>query len=320
MTARWRTGTRAERIALLVATRRRDPEAGRALLASTFASESAADRAELLGALVVGLSPADEPMLEAALDDRARGVRAVAARLLDGLRGSARAQRLAARAAACLAVAGKGRRAELAVTPPTKLDDATRRDGIDDAKPGGTTLRRWWLIQMIGGAPLSVWPEHLGLDVDRIAALAVDHDEVYEGLQRAALAQHDHAWTVALFTHWPSAELLDGLAPDAASAALLGVIDTLDEQALALRLRRVGAPWSRALSDAVVARWSQRGARLLAWAIPDEAATRLDTATLDAVEHWRDTVPEQTQLLARIRALHHALALRRTIAEELPAA
>ena len=55
-----------------------------------------------LSVLADGLSLADEPLLEAALDDRAAEVRSWAAYLLARLPGSALGQRMAERALGCL--------------------------------------------------------------------------------------------------------------------------------------------------------------------------------------------------------------------------
>ncbi|UNO40330.1 DUF5691 domain-containing protein [Streptomyces sp. MST-110588] len=98
----WEEGLFAERVTLLVALRRRDPRAGRELLAATWATERAEDRLMFLDSLREGLSPADEPFLEQALSDRSRNVRATAAELLSTLPGSALSRRMAERARSCV--------------------------------------------------------------------------------------------------------------------------------------------------------------------------------------------------------------------------
>src|SRR5260221_493653 len=65
-------------------------------------------RPQFPGAPKPEFPPADEPLLEQALDDRASSVRAVAARLLTRIRESALAQRMRDRADAMLAAATKG--------------------------------------------------------------------------------------------------------------------------------------------------------------------------------------------------------------------
>ena len=85
---------------------RAPPDLARTLVASTWSSDPARVRTDVLRALTVGLAPDDEPLLEAALDDRAGGVRDVATELLDRLPGSARAGRMGARLASLLSTSG----------------------------------------------------------------------------------------------------------------------------------------------------------------------------------------------------------------------
>ena len=78
----WADGEQAERRALFERLRRSDPAAARELLERTFAEETWEDRAAFVAALAHGLSDADEPFLEAALDDSRKPVRNAAATLL----------------------------------------------------------------------------------------------------------------------------------------------------------------------------------------------------------------------------------------------
>ncbi|MFJ7331976.1 DUF5691 domain-containing protein [Streptomyces sp. NPDC101116] len=121
----WQEGLFAERVALLSALRSREPAAARDLLAMTWATERAEDRLMFLDSLRAGLGPDDEPFLEQALADRSRNVRATAAELLSALPGSALAARMAARAAACVAID------HLRTARP-------RNPGTGDGGPGGT--------------------------------------------------------------------------------------------------------------------------------------------------------------------------------------
>lgn len=102
----WQEGLFAERVALLGAVRAHEAAAAPRLLATTWATERAEDRLMFLDSLRAGLSPQDEPFLEAALGDRSRNVRATAAELLSALPGSALAGRMAERALACVGPEG----------------------------------------------------------------------------------------------------------------------------------------------------------------------------------------------------------------------
>ena len=100
----------------------------RARIPERWETDSAQDRALAVAALAVGLGPADEPFLERCLDDRAKGVREEAQRLLDRLPGSARAARMAARLRPLISVSGTLRKeldGRAARTTPTRRPCAT---------------------------------------------------------------------------------------------------------------------------------------------------------------------------------------------------
>ena len=130
----WQEGSRDQRIEVLRRVRAADPGLAREWILATWRREKAELRAELLPALKVHLSPADEPLLEQALDDRAGGVRAAAAEILRTLSTSAFAGRMLARADSLLTYS-KG---VLHASPPTSIDAVWQRDGIS-ARPGGAT-------------------------------------------------------------------------------------------------------------------------------------------------------------------------------------
>ena len=149
----WADGASDERRALLERLRRTDPAAARALLEATFADETWEDRAAFVALLAHGLSDADEPLLERALDDRRKPVREAAAHLLAGLPRSRFAARMAQRAAPLLRVEGgrlRGRR--LVAELPGDADAAARRDGVP---AGGRRSER--LHVLLAATPLRTW-------------------------------------------------------------------------------------------------------------------------------------------------------------------
>ncbi|GAB7041088.1 MULTISPECIES: DUF5691 domain-containing protein [Catenuloplanes] len=212
--ADWATGTPGERLAFLTALRERDPDAGRELLAAGFDAEEPEQRARFLAALATGLSAADEPLLERALDDRRREVRQAAAEQLTVLPGSALRRRMTGRARS--AVRFDGRR--LIVTPPTECDAAMRRDGIAPKPPRGVGERAWLLEEVVARTPLTAWTETTGLDPAAFTALpvvavlaaspadaATAHTgsgdwalTLRKGLSRAAVLARDPDWVVPL--------------------------------------------------------------------------------------------------------------------------
>lgn len=158
LTAAWETGRPAARAALLRQLRARQPALARTLLALTWQQEQVEQRVTFIEALAVGLSRADEALLETGLDDRAKTVRAAAADLLARLPESAFAQRVAARLQPLLAVERgwfKNRKLDLAL--PAACDAAMQRDGVEPKPRGKRGERAWWLLQLVGAAPLAFW-------------------------------------------------------------------------------------------------------------------------------------------------------------------
>ncbi len=232
----WQEGLFAERVALLSALRSREPAAARELLASTWTTERAEDRLMFLDSLRTGLGPDDEPFLEQALDDRSRNVRVTAAELLSTLPGSALAERMAVRAAACVAIdhTRTGRTAGtpapvIAVEAPHECDPGMERDGVVPKAPAGRGERSWWFGQLMEAAPLGTWSRRLGGRTPReIVALPVADDwqrELHAAWCRAAVRQGDAEWSRALLGE-PSAPEAGG--PGAVSLAerakLLGTL------------------------------------------------------------------------------------------------
>ncbi|WP_425356963.1 DUF5691 domain-containing protein [Streptomyces inhibens] len=199
---RWEEGLFAERVALLTALRRRDPQAGLALLVTTWSTERAEDRLMFLDSLREGLSAADEPFLEQALSDRSRNVRATAAELLSALPGSALAARMARRARTCIGLDRTADPAAIVVEAPHECDAGMQRDGVTPKPPSGRGERSWWLGQLVEAAPLEGWHERFaGRDPAAIVALPVADDwrtELHDAWSRAAVRQRNADWARAL--------------------------------------------------------------------------------------------------------------------------
>ena len=156
ITSRWQTAAPKARLTILKRLRHRDPERGRTLMASTWSSESAADREAFLRVLATKLSMDDEPFLEAALGDRSKGVRAAAVELLATLPDSRLCDRMYRRALAALTATADQRgfaalsadtnlrvpapQITLAISLPGEPDTAALRDGVPSvSSPTGAT-------------------------------------------------------------------------------------------------------------------------------------------------------------------------------------
>jgi hypothetical protein len=198
----WRLGDAARRRGYLSALRAGDPGAARDLVAASWDAAGPDERVMFLGVIAGGLDPADEPLLEAALDDRNDRVRQAAADALAALPGSALAGRMAARAVTCLHLEPSTGGPRLRVSPPGECDAAMRRDGVRAGRDAGPDERRELVFEVLARTPLCVWTDGFGMTPAEILdALAVGWALVlFAGWSRAAMAQRDQEWMAALMS------------------------------------------------------------------------------------------------------------------------
>ena len=199
----WRLGGKSQRRGYLAALRARDPAAARELITQSWAA-AGPERVMFLSVLAnQGLSLADEPLLEAALDERDAEVRGWAAHLLARLPGSALGQRMARRAAGCLRIDRGVHGARLIVTPPAGCDAAMRRDGVTSRRGGGPAEmdgRTHLLHEVLARTPLRTWTGQFGRTAEQILAVPSGAwaPVLFTGWSRAAMAQRDQDWMTAL--------------------------------------------------------------------------------------------------------------------------
>ena len=200
----WRLGDAGQRRGYLAALRARDPDAARELIAASW-DAAGPERVMFLSVMADGLSPADEPLLEAALDDRAAEVRSRAAHLLARLPWSAFRQRMAGRGLGCLRLARGISGTRLVASPPAECDAAMRRDGI---APGPGTGRSQLadqahlLLEVIARTPLDTWTGAFGRSAEQILTVPAGGwaPVLFTGWSRAAMAQRDQEWMAALIS------------------------------------------------------------------------------------------------------------------------
>ena len=240
----WETGAPHERLAALRSLREHDPARARDLIAATFASESADVRTAFLGELTRNLSIADEPFLEAALDDRSKEVRRRSADLLRRLPTSRLCLRMIERARPLLTwkrgLMGLGR-GSLVVEPPIECDKAMVRDGIPP-KPGTTGKsgeRGTWLSAVLMATPTAAISAMLGVPPGEIVVAAQKNDW-HETLRSAwiasAVAHLDIEWAEALLA--ASTWKPDPHAGLAVERGLFEILPATRKQAIFLTLLR----------------------------------------------------------------------------------
>lgn len=212
----WAHGSGAARLAFLKAERRRDPDAARERLTAELPSLAARERAELVEALAVGLSAADEPLLVKLLRDRAGDVRTLAAQLLPRLPDSEQSAWLAGQWSALLRVesAWLGLKKRWHVEPPTAEDPAWKTRGLDTQRPrhDGLGERGWWLYQLARLTAPAFWTAHTRMAPAELVDWACGTD-----------------WKEALLRGWREAVL--------AAAGSAGVVGEPDAQPGAVEAR-----------------------------------------------------------------------------------
>jgi Family of unknown function (DUF5691) len=202
----WRLGDTRQRRGYLAAVLTRDPDAGRALITGGWDAAGVADRVMFLSVLAGALGPADEPLLEAALDDRAEDIRRWAAYLLARLPGSALGQRMAERALRYVRLEQAAPGPRLSIAAPRRPDAELRRDGIaGDPEPVRAPLesRTHVLLEVLARTPLSTWTDGFGLTPAEVVALPSGGwaPVMFAGWSRAAITQGNREWIGALLGH-----------------------------------------------------------------------------------------------------------------------
>jgi hypothetical protein len=233
--------------------RRSDPAAARQQLNTHWDTLSARERAAHLAVFATNLEPADEDLLESALDDKAKTVRDAAAALLDRLPESARAQRMAARLEPLLRVKGLLRK-QFEIDLPPEPDLAALRDGIAPAPRAGEPDRLGRLDTIIRGAPLDVWSAVAGRNPAATVAMLHREPRVVETMIATAALRADAEWARALLEVRADARLLRCLPTAEREKALLRHIRSGTAQPMALvpLLHGLPRPWGLPLATEVL--------------------------------------------------------------------
>lgn len=270
----WETAHAEARLVLLQRLRQSDPAHARTLVESTWRTERAPQRALFLDAFQHGISRADEPFLESCLEDKSKEVRQAAVRMLSRIAESRLCARMQDRVAPLLSydvsrgaaehpakkLTGKG--TPLAVTLPTTFDPAWERDGIlEQPPPGkGKGKKAWWVEQMLGMVPPSVWTRRWSVTPDDVLASALKSEwkELLLSAWTAATTYHaDPTWAEALLAVHPDvhADLWMHLPRPRREAVftkrLAGLTHSSARFELLLQLPRFTDPWSESFSVAI---------------------------------------------------------------------
>lgn len=331
----WQDGSFEQRRTLLLRERTSDPAAARERLQQALPELPAKERAELVPVLAEGLSPDDEPLLDALRSDRAREVRQAALALLLRLPEAAHARRAAGRLAGFVTSSRGllGRRWE--IDAPAAAADDWKADQIEAQRPPHDRLgeRGWWLYQLVRQVPLGWWTAHTGMDAAALLAWSAKSDwaaALQRGWRDVLLAAPDTTWCEAVLDAppeaWPDPASLLALLPPARRERHWqrqlkdGSVrfEVLVNQILAACAP--GEPLSLPISESLARQLAERDAAntlandyALRAALPDlAAALHLQAlAPLAALQRrpddtpsWADTLHALAQTLATRRALH----------------
>ncbi|MCA6611488.1 MAG: hypothetical protein IM516_05085 [Pseudanabaena sp. M158S2SP1A06QC] len=198
----WETGSNAARLMWLTKLRLQEPNQARQLLESRWKQESASDRAAFLEVLGNGLSMADEPFLEALLDDRSKEVRRVTVDLLTCLPESRFCQRAITRVQDLVKLQREGNQSYFLIDLPETHTPEMLRDGIEpkssDVQIGDRTS---WLLKILASTPLSFWSQHFTMSIEDLVKVANHSNNdhlILQGWIAAAQLTGNLVWLQAL--------------------------------------------------------------------------------------------------------------------------
>lgn len=273
----WDSASSEQRLKLLRALRRQDPQQALVLVRSTWREDDLRSRIGILQNLSIGLSPDDEGFLESCLDDKRKEIRLHAAALLSAVESSAYVGRMFERAVASFRIKKK-KKEKLSVNLPNSLDPSALRDGLGartDNRPGG--LKAGWLGQMMEAVPPGRWERHFDKTADEVFELFIRSDwapTILQALVRAAQRYKNEKWIALLLRFWLNRgeqsrwqdfngyPLLQLLTPKLFNQAAIAAFDAHpalpEEKAPLMELLKAGnfawedkllAQWLRALQD-----------------------------------------------------------------------
>lgn len=340
----WMEGTKSERVALIRRLRQTDAAGARERVAAGFASEPAPLRQDLVSALEVNLSSADEPFLEAALDDRSKGVRQAAATLLSRLPESAFVGRMVGRTRKL--VSRHGTSGGLSVQPAPELPEDWRRDGIGLGLPAGADLALARTVQVLASIPASVLARELAVSLEKLveAVERYDGSALIESWRQTAAPAERETLLPLLWDMWWAKPLKRATGGDTAIMLartmsqgvlrhrvlrLLGDPPPGTEHLIVLVLSQVGEPWPSDISrsalgllggwlhgtrrkDRTVGGWLQLIEPLAAHAAPETIEETLELLAgierANVVSAWHHEIQRATNVLRLRERFWNAMA------------
>ena len=207
----WQQGTSGMRQQVLQRLRATDPSLAAEWVTSSWKQDKAPDRAKFLATFAVGLSLADVALLELALADKSKLVRAAAADLLARLPQSGFCDRSRQRLLKYVTISHNPSQnpspqldIQLEIELPKTCPKEATRDGIVPQPPAGIKAKPWWLLQMVAAVPPDFWGEFASPTTWVKAVKGEEYENaLLEGWAIAAARHQDVEWARALLKVLP---------------------------------------------------------------------------------------------------------------------
>lgn len=233
----WQEGSGEQRVEVLRRLRAIDPSRALEELKAVWKKEKVDIRTAFLLTLTTGLSMADQPFLEQALDDRGESVRRAAAQLLTHLTTSPQALRLLARADELL----QYEKGKLIVTLPSSIEKAWIHD-VTMLKPSEneSTSKSYWLHLALSRVPPAHWEDRFSVSPLEILMALDDSEwspEVVNALTDAAILHTNVHWFNPLM-YWYAQRVEAGTISNREVSSYYALLPRLSQQEAEDRVRQ----------------------------------------------------------------------------------
>ncbi len=259
----WKSERSANRRHLLSQLRGKAPAIALDLLESTWSKETPSAKSWYLRSMLENLSMADEPFLEAALDDRQHTVRKKAAEILTHLPDSRLCKRMIDSAGKLLKLTDNLEAGIEVEYPP--INTAMIRDGVPQRWDKDTDkAKKSQIGEMISSIPLDHWEQEFALAPDDIVKAITHSGDWYDALVRgfatATFRQANAVWAKALLEGMPPNLHINKLVNYLSTADFIALLDSREDKDLLLDknnpklklLQRWSKPWTPELTQSVL--------------------------------------------------------------------
>ncbi len=271
----WETGTRSQRVSILVHLRKENSKEAIPLIQSTWEQDDLTSKAQFVKTLEVKPSIDDEAFLEECLNNSRKEIRKPAAKILASILDSQLCDRMFKQVISLFEFQKMtpDKKEKLSILLPEELTDDMIRDGIDPSSRwynGGVKASR--LGQMIAIVSPHLWEQYFNKNTKETLQLFAQSEWselILQAITEACIIHKDMSWAEEILLYWLDHfqkkrwqhfsplqifEILDSAVFN--RIALISITkknSLLDEESpLSLLLRSVELPWQDDLSSAFI--------------------------------------------------------------------